>query len=107
MTELNERVLVAAAALINDIRSMQAGQADSEKDWFEGFSTWEYDSKPDGSEYGEDDTVAIEWPNLALSVENLDQALKAVYELRQAKMQAALSEIEMKMVLAGKTQKEE
>jgi hypothetical protein len=94
MTEITERLLVAIASVINDVRSMQAGEADSEKDWFEGFSTWEYDTDDDGG----DDTISIEWPNLAKSVDNLDAAFKELYELRQAKVQAEIDEITTKMV---------
>lgn len=95
-TELTERLLVMAAALINDIR---AKQNQEEKNWFEGFETWEHDGYEDGQNK---ESIAIEWPNLAISCDNLNQALKAIYENRQNMLQAEINRLELEVVQAIK-----
>jgi hypothetical protein len=91
MTEITERLLVAIASVINDVRSMQNQE---NKDWFDGFTVWEFT----GDEESETDRMSIEWPNLVRSIDNLDAAFKEIYELRQAKVQAEIDEITTKMV---------
>lgn len=59
-------------SIVNDVRSMRAkdreGSVVSVENWLVGFSEWT--SNPD------DDTMAIEWPNLAISVGEAEAYLK-------------------------------
>jgi hypothetical protein len=59
-----EKIINALRSLIADIEDMQIKH--DTKDWFEGFSVFEYDANA---------TMAIEWPNLAISVDDAKQAL--------------------------------
>lgn len=58
-----EKLLQAVKSLISDIDSMRQGQTDT----FGGFSEW---SHGDGYE-----TMEVEWPNLAISTDNVKDAL--------------------------------
>lgn len=59
-------LLKTVASLVNDIEGMQSGTS---PDWFGEFSR---------SQKQDDGSMAIEWPNLAISVEEVVNAIKAL-----------------------------
>lgn len=62
---MNEELLKAVRSLISDIESMQD---DEEPNWFNNFGEHVYRD--------EDDTMSIEWPNLAISVAEVKKLLE-------------------------------
>lgn len=79
-------------SLIIDIESM------TEKDttqWFGHFHMWEYNDEADGG----DGSVTIEWPNLAISLGRVKEAL-AEYEGKQAEIEKLYQELQPPLSIA-------
>jgi hypothetical protein len=64
--DLNQKLYDAASALVLDIGPMQIS---NDPDWFGDFSNWE---ETDAN------MVMIEWPNLAIYLDNIAKILKEI-----------------------------
>ncbi|ESX17901.1 hypothetical protein X766_16055 [Mesorhizobium sp. LSJC255A00] len=80
--------LDAMKSLIGDIDSMQS---ETQPNWFGPFGVYE-----DAGSFGEDQ-VEIEWPNLAISVENLQKAIFNLNTDRQIE-----GELTKQVLISGK-----
>ena len=76
------------------IRTIQSMQSTSSPEWFEGFSTWEYDHEENGTE----DSVSVKWPNLAILSESLDTVLKDIEKLEQKETQEEVTRLQVDLV---------
>jgi hypothetical protein len=89
--ETEDRFIKAALSLISDIKAMQT---EGDTEWFGDFSG--YEENPNG--------VIIEWPNLAISYKELEEAIEGVRADRDSEMDAELARIELAMVNAGRSE---
>jgi len=83
---LTIRLVAAALALINDIKAMQT----TDPTWFGGFSEYEIISDADGA--------IIEWPNLAITLKNLEGVIQEIKDQLDIERQAQIAEITSKLV---------